>query len=101
MSRLTAEDKALRAEAYIVVGRALRSGELVRQSCQDCGDLKVQAHHANGYTPEHALDIMWLCSPCHSWRHSYGRRRPGVMPPHIAAAYHLLLAWQAAEIGVA
>ena len=58
--------------AVRAVGYALKSGHITKSACIECGDAKVQAHHHNGYEPEHALDVVWLCRPCHQRRH--GRR---------------------------
>jgi len=58
------------------VGVAVRTGRLVRQPCADCGAEKVQAHHHNGYDPEHELDVVWLCRPHHMARHGRQSRAP-------------------------
>lgn len=47
---------------------AVRTGRLVRPSaCSSCGveGKRIHGHHHNGYSPEHALDVVWLCSRCH------------------------------------
>ena len=51
--------------ARAAVGRAVKSGILVRPSkCSQCGKIcATQAHHYRGY--EHQLDVIWLCSVCH------------------------------------
>lgn len=78
VSRQATSEYAKKAgRAVSRVGLAIRSGRLVRQPCVDCGAEKVQAHHHNGYDPEHELDVVWLCRPHHQERH--GRR--GVLPP--------------------
>ena len=41
---------------------AILSGELIRESCQICGNKKVEAHHPDYSRP---LDVIWLCSKCH------------------------------------
>jgi hypothetical protein len=56
------------AAARKAVRDAVASGRLVRAShCSDCGtdQRRIQAHHHRGYSPEHALDIVWLCTKCH------------------------------------
>ena len=45
-----------------VVGRALRSGKLVKKSCEVCGAQKVEAHHDDYAKP---LDVRWLCHRHH------------------------------------
>lgn len=55
-----------RNQCHIAVARAIRSGELVRQPCVRCGDVKSLAHHEDYDKP---LDVMWLCQPCHKQRH--------------------------------
>lgn len=32
---------------------------------QDAGGWQLQAHHHRGYSPEHWLDVEWLCPTCH------------------------------------
>lgn len=58
------------------VGAAVRAGLLVRQPCVDCGAEKVQAHHHNGYAPEHELDVTWLCPKHHKARHIRTSKKP-------------------------
>jgi ribosomal protein S27AE len=48
------------------VSRALRTGVLVRQPCEKCGDIKVDAHHDDYSKP---LDVRWLCRRCHLIEH--------------------------------
>ncbi len=51
--------------AHHKVFRAVKSGKLVRPShCQQCGNThsRIEAHHAD-YS--RALDVTWLCRPCH------------------------------------
>lgn len=60
-----AEDRR-RGAAHSAVSRAIKSGELVRQACERCGDKNSLAHHED-YDKQ--LDVMWLCQPCHKQRH--------------------------------
>ncbi|WP_188470190.1 hypothetical protein [Hafnia psychrotolerans] len=75
-------------KAHLLVGNFLRAGKLVRpETCESCSTVKqLQAHHCDYTKP---LDVMWLCSSCHTdWhRHNtpvYGEpviteaARPGV-----------------------
>lgn len=52
-------------KAHSAVGRAVKIGELKPTvSCQQCGNPPpLEAHH-----PDHlkALDVQWLCVPCHA-----------------------------------
>jgi ribosomal protein S27AE len=51
---------------------ALRAGRLVKQPCERCGEVKVQAHH-DDYTRQ--LDVRWLCQPCHIEHHKEEKAR--------------------------
>lgn len=44
----------------------IRTGVLVRQPCEVCGEVEVHAHHEDYSRP---ADVRWLCSKCHSWWH--------------------------------
>jgi ribosomal protein S27AE len=55
-----------RLAAHNAVARALKSGAIVRQACERCGEIKTQAHH-DDYTKQ--LDVRWLCDPHHKDRH--------------------------------
>lgn len=52
--------------AYAAVRRALKSGKLHRQPCEECGDPKVHAHHDDYLKP---LNIRWLCVSHHEKAH--------------------------------
>lgn len=56
-----------KSPARIAVYRAVKSGKLSKPSkCSSCGiKCDPQAHHKNGYSKEHYLDIDWLCRICH------------------------------------
>jgi hypothetical protein len=45
---------------------AVRSGALVRQPCEKCGDPRSQGHHTDYSKP---LDVVWLCGACHGKEH--------------------------------
>lgn len=57
---------------------AVADGRLERKPCVICDEPTSFAHHANGYEPEHRLDIIWLCRLHHSLVH--GRGRPTSVP---------------------
>lgn len=48
------------------VRKAIESGRLVKQPCEKCDELEVEAHHDDYEKP---LDVNWLCVPCHGARH--------------------------------
>lgn len=52
------------------VQRAIESGLIVRGNCENCGDLKSQAHHDDYSQP---LKIRWLCISCHATFHKRER----------------------------
>jgi hypothetical protein len=58
--------------AHGTVARALRSGTLVRQPCEVCGDPKSQAHHDDYRKP---LEVRWLCPTHHGQVHRTSARR--------------------------
>lgn len=55
-------------KAETCVTNALRQGRLVKQHCEVCGDLNVEAHHAS-YAKEDWLKIQWLCKKHHMQQH--------------------------------
>ena len=55
-----------------VVKDALLSGRLVKQPCFVCGDLKVEAHHADYSAP---LAVSWLCKQHHIELHREHKKR--------------------------
>ncbi len=59
------EDKR-RTRAHNAVTRAVRKGDLIRQPCVRCGEVKSVAHHEDYDKP---LEVVWLCQPCHKQRH--------------------------------
>lgn len=58
-----------KCRARSAVSHAVASGKIVRPQQCSCGRSPVQAHHHNGYAPDHHLDIIWLCSSCHGAQH--------------------------------
>ncbi len=61
-----------RNKCHNAVARAIKSGELTRQPCIRCGDVKSLAHHENYDEP---LNVMWLCNVCHRKRHNEIRKQ--------------------------
>lgn len=60
-----------KAVAYLTYKKALRNGAIVRCSCQRCGAASnIHGHHPNYKEP---LNVMWLCSSCHSLWHAVRR----------------------------
>lgn len=68
--------------AHLAMRSAIRRGELTRQPCEVCGDLKTDGHHDDYSKP---LDVRWLCRAHHSKHHkimraksrNQDRHRPG------------------------
>lgn len=58
-----------KTRAHAAVSHAKRKGLLAPAPCA-CGATEaLQAHHHRGYAPEHRLDVIWLCRPCHVREH--------------------------------
>jgi ribosomal protein S27AE len=55
-----------KAKARWAVANALREGRLKREPCQECGEIKSEAHHEDYTKP---LEVDWLCKKCHTIRH--------------------------------
>lgn len=55
--------------------RAIANGTLVKQPCEVCGALKVEAHHDDYSKP---LDVRWLCRIHHIEHHN--RERAEALP---------------------
>jgi len=54
----------------------VRLGWLLRGPCATCGDAeKTHGHHHRGYTPDAALDVIWLCPQHHRDAHPRALRR--------------------------
>lgn len=63
---------APKVAARKAVRNAIQRGEMHRQPCQVCGDVKTQAHHADYSRP---LDVTWLCRPHHRAEHAKAEGR--------------------------
>lgn len=55
-----------RAKCHRQVSYAIKTGELMRQNCEKCGNENSLAHHEDYDKP---LMVNWLCQPCHKQRH--------------------------------
>lgn len=56
--------------AHEAVARAIKSGRLVRQPCQECGAADAEAHHPDYSKP---LEVSWLCGEHHREEHLTGQ----------------------------
>jgi hypothetical protein len=55
-----------RYEARWIAKRAIKYGRLIKNPCEKCGGLKVDAHHDDYSRP---LDVRWLCRKHHIEHH--------------------------------
>lgn len=68
--------------AYMAVDAAIRAGAMDRPTvCSGCGctdaEHRIEAHHYDYTRP---LDVIWLCTPCHSRMDAQRRIREGKKP---------------------
>lgn len=56
-------------EAHLAVQRAVKAGELDKETCEVCGVEAVDAHHDKYDEP---LRVRWLCRRHHTRLHHYG-----------------------------
>lgn len=66
-----AERNPQKRRAQHAVSNAVRDEKLSRPDiCEHCGtaERRIQAHHWS-YSPEHWLDVIWLCTKCHGAEH--------------------------------
>ncbi len=61
---LTPENRQ-RAVVRRYVYTKVQRGQMQKLPCAVCSDPNSQAHHHNGYSKEHALDVVWLCQKHH------------------------------------
>jgi len=52
----------IKDKARAAVSRSLKSGALIRQPCEVCGEMKTEAHHDDYSKP---LQVRWLCFKHH------------------------------------
>lgn len=62
----TRKENPEKYKARTAVHNALRSGKLLKSSCEICGKEKVEAHHEDYTKP---LSVRWLCSLHHGHEH--------------------------------
>lgn len=60
----------LKTKTRAATRRAIRSGKLVPQPCEECGSREVQAHHTDYSKP---LKVRWLCFVHHRMEHGHYR----------------------------
>ncbi len=92
------ERNQAKRRCHTAVSNARRDGKLVRPNrCENCdrktvpgGASKIVAHHENYNKP---LDILWLCTGCHSFHHTklwrIEHELPEIVEPMVAG--HSLL----------
>lgn len=56
-------------DAHLAVQRAIKAGDLEKQTCEVCGAASVDAHHDQYEDP---LQVRWLCRRHHTRFHLYG-----------------------------
>lgn len=60
------KETAHKYRARSAVLRAVRSGKIVKKSCEVCNESRVQAHHEDYSKP---LEVKWLCREHHEAHH--------------------------------
>lgn len=60
--------------AWRALNREVLAGRVIKpERCSKCGSRrKLFAHHHKGYSKQYALDVMWVCVPCHHEIHGRG-----------------------------
>ena len=61
-------------KAHNIVGKAIKSGKLFKEPCEECSELKgVHAHHDDYDKP---LNVRWLCPAHHrQWHEKHGEAK--------------------------
>jgi len=67
-------NKKRASAAHDAVRRAIKTGGIVRQPCEICGDSESVAHH-DSYAWEDRLNVRWLCVDHHAELHRKQRRK--------------------------
>lgn len=68
--------------AHMAIDAAVRAGRIIKPKfCSGCGcpdtEHRIEAHHYDYSKP---LDVIWLCTPCHSRIDARRRIREGLKP---------------------
>ena len=66
LQRKWVAENSLKRAAHVMVGKALKRGELRKGPCDVCGKKKTEAHHDDYLRP---FDIRWLCKKHHTEVH--------------------------------
>nr|WP_234704090.1 hypothetical protein [Agrobacterium pusense] len=66
-------------DAHLAVQRAVKAGNLAKQTCEVCGAEGVDAHHDQYDEP---LVVRWLCRLHYTRLHHHGTDRVGFLQPH-------------------
>ena len=62
-----------KANAHLIVCLAVKTGKLIREPCNVCGNnTDIHGHHENYDKP---LDVIWLCRKCHRILHDKTKAR--------------------------
>lgn len=94
LSEFAARSPIARA-AHIKTGNAIRDGRLKKGACENCGSVRVLAHHDDYLKP---LQVRWLCQPCHvRWHIAHGPGLHRDMPLPVAIAVSRIVAIGVAE----
>lgn len=62
----------------------VRAGYILRPTiCSRCNakNIRIEAHHHQGYSREFWLDVVWLCIPCHKSIHQKIKQRASALNP--------------------
>lgn len=71
---------AEKRKATNLTSAAIRDGRLIKQLCEVCGEMAVEAHHDDYSKP---LEVRWLCRPHHLEHHGKVSRAPNLKPQHV------------------
>lgn len=81
-ARATALIRLKHPEKFIArteLRKAVNRGEITKLPCEECGELRVEAHHYLGYEQEHWYDVKWLCRSHHWDVHQFSLRSRGAL----------------------
>lgn len=69
LARSTEANRTIKGKARQALHYAVKLGQIQKQSCEVCNEIKVEAHHYKGYELEHWFDVKWLCRKHHAEQH--------------------------------